>query len=70
MAIEFFRFEVAGERFDDRVVLRTATCRERLDDAVRGEQFAIRTSRIVGSLIGVEDKARGRLSYRQGVGQR
>lgn len=70
VAIEFFRLEVAEERFDDGVVLRTATCRERLLYAVLDEQLMVGACRIVCPLVGMEDESGGRLSKSQGVGHR
>ena len=70
MAIEFFRLEVAEERFDDGVVLRTAACRERLPYAVLDEQLMVCACRIVRPLVGMEDESGGRQTKSQGIGHR
>lgn len=68
VTIEFFCLEVAEERFDDGVVLRTSTCRKRLPYAVLDEQLMIGACRIVRPLVGMEDESGGRLAKNQGVG--
>lgn len=67
VAIEFFRLEVSEGRFDDGVVLRAATCRERLPYAVLDEQLMVCACRIVRPLVRMEDESGGRLSKNQGV---